>query len=135
MSSKQTLQIQTIPPGIDDGAVSIDLPESPERRGALGLLSRGGLAMVGGLAAVLASATPAAADCQGSPCCSLASCNKCSGSCHWTCPSGYYRKFWWCAAGARFIGCGECQNVNDACEPTRSTRWSCSVWWDDAYCP
>ncbi len=86
MSAKQALEMPTIPPDIDDTAVPLDLPESLGRRGALGLISRGGLAMVGGLAAVFASAAPAAADCQASPCCSLASCNKCSGSCHWTCP-------------------------------------------------
>lgn len=103
----------------------------PRRRGVLGLLGAGGMALVGGLAGVLATAEPAAADCLGSPCCSLASCNRCAGSCHFGCPGGYHRQMWFCAAGARPIGCGECTTSTSSCW---RGSFQCSVWWDDAIC-
>lgn len=104
----------------------------PARRGALGYLTKGGMALVAGLAGVLATSEPAAADCQGSPCCQLARCTVCPGSCRYTCPSGYYRRYWWCAAGARIIGCGECTTSSSSCW---SGSFYCSVWWDDGVCP
>lgn len=105
--------------------------ESPRRRGVLGMLGTGGMALVGGLAGMLATAEPAAADCQGSPCCQLFSCTKCAHSCHYTCPPGYHRQMWFCSAGARAIGCGECTTSTSTCW---DGDFSCSVWWDDGVC-
>jgi hypothetical protein len=101
------------------------------RRGAMGMLAKGGMLIVGGLAGILGTATPAAADCQGSPCCSLASCTKCSGSCHYTCPSGWRRAYWGCMAGTRVIFCGECVKGGSGCS---GSSYYCSVWWDDGVC-
>ena len=105
--------------------------ESTRRRGVLGMLGAGGMALVGGLAGMLVTAQPAAADCQGSPCCNLASCNRCAGSCQYTCPSGYHRQVWYCSAGARAIGCGECTTSTSTCW---EGSFYCSVWWDDGVC-
>lgn len=109
------------------------LPPVPRRR-MISWLSAGGLVLVGGLANLLGTAQPARADCQGSPCCHLASCRVCSWStsrCRYTCPGGYYKRYWYCAAGARFIGCGECTTSSSSCW---SGSFYCSIWWDDAYC-
>ncbi|WP_279579529.1 hypothetical protein [Fodinicola feengrottensis] len=91
------------------------------------------MALVGGLAGVLATAEPAAADCQGSPCCHLARCNKCAGSCwNWGCPGGYTRQqYWGCVAGSRPIWCGECTTSTSTCW---SGTFYCSIWWDDNAC-
>jgi hypothetical protein len=105
--------------------------EPVQRRGLLGKLSKGGMVMVAGLAGMLAASEPAAADCLGSPCCQLASCDQCSGGCNYSCPSGYYRMYWWCQAGARTIGCGECTTSSSNCW---AGIYHCSVWWDDATC-
>jgi hypothetical protein len=117
-------------PGPDTGIA--DLPPVP-RRGALGLLSRAGIALVGAVAGIAAAASPAAADCQGSPCCHLASCRLClynGKRCNVICPVGYRLRAWYCASGARTIGCGECTPA--------SSCWTgpfhCSIWWDDAAC-
>ncbi|GII21647.1 hypothetical protein Pme01_12440 [Planosporangium mesophilum] len=106
---------------------------SVKRRGLLRMLSVGGMALVGGLAGATALPKAAAADCQGSPCCYLASCTKCSGRCWgWTCPSGYYRTYWWCMAGTRPIVCGECvKNNTGGCG---SGPYACSYWFDDNAC-
>jgi hypothetical protein len=130
---QQTLQIQATPPAHDQ-ALDTFQPEPVRRRGALGVLSRYGIVVVGGLAAVFATAEPAAADCQHSPCCELASCTKCSNGCRFSCGSSGYRvrRYWYCAAGNRIIGCGECQRGTGTCWTGFSQ--SCSVWWDDAYC-
>ncbi|GAA1660633.1 hypothetical protein GCM10009765_07650 [Fodinicola feengrottensis] len=96
------------------------------------MLGAGGMALVGGLAGVLATAEPAAADCQGSPCCHLARCNKCAGSCwNWGCPGGYTRQYWGCVAGSRPIWCGECTTSTSTCW---SGTFYCSIWWDDNAC-
>jgi hypothetical protein len=76
--------------------------EAPvRRRGMLGMLSKGGIALVAGVAGVLATASPAEADCQHSPCCHLASCRICPNECDYRCPSGYNAKMWTCAPALR----------------------------------
>jgi hypothetical protein len=101
------------------------------RRGALGVLSRGGIALVGGLAGLFATAPPAAADCQGSPCCHLASCTVCSGRCDcFSC--GHYKRIWYCSVAARVIGCGECQKYSGDC--WHGGTYYCSKYWDDNSC-
>lgn len=84
-------------------------------------------AVIAGLATVL-KASPAVADCQGSPCCSLAKCNQCHYAVskdRYTCPSGYRRSYWTCVSGSRTYGCGECT--------TGSNCWTgpfaCSIWY------
>lgn len=111
---------------------STELPDL-HRRGALGLLSRAGMVLVGAVAGLTAAAAPARADCLGSPCCSLASCTQCRYSgrkCNYTCPSGYSKRVWYCHAAARIIGCGECAKGSN-CD---LGPWACSIWWDDAVC-
>ncbi|GAB3938986.1 hypothetical protein [Micromonospora vulcania] len=97
----------------------------PSRRFALmGAAS----AVVAGLATVL-KASPAVADCLGSPCCSLASCTRCHYAVEpdrYTCPSGYYRTFWTCTSGGRTYGCGECSKSKTSCW---SGPFACSIWY------
>ncbi|MEU8247509.1 hypothetical protein [Nonomuraea sp. NPDC048916] len=114
----------------EDGTAT-PLFDPPARRSALGLLMKGGTALVAAVAGVISMTQPAAADCLGSPCCSLASCRRCSGGCNYSCPSGYYRRYWSCLAGVRVIWCGECTSSSSSCW---AGSFYCSVWWDDAYC-
>jgi len=108
-----------------------ELLERPRRRGVLGILATGGIGLIGGLASMVATADPAEAFCQPEACCNLASCRTCAGSCHFTCPSGWHRQQWFCLAGTRIIGCGECTRSTTTCE---SGPWYCSVMWDDGVC-
>ncbi|MDI6103370.1 hypothetical protein QLQ12_32650 [Actinoplanes sp. NEAU-A12] len=118
--------------GDHDQKMSVDGPATAGRRGVLTFLSVGGMALVGGLAGVFQTAEPASAG-LASPCCSLASNTRCSGRCHnYTCPSGYYKRYWWCTAGVRPIGCGECQKGSGTC--WEGTSFACSTWWDDNAC-
>ena len=106
--------------------------EAPvRRRGMLGLLAKGGIALVAGVAGVLATASPAEADCQHSPCCSLASCRICPNDCHYRCPSGYHAKMWTCASAGRLVWCGECTTSSSSCW---NGSFYCSVWWFDEHC-
>jgi hypothetical protein len=110
----------------------------PRRRGFLKMLTMGGMALVGGLAAVIAEPKPeaASADCQGSPCCHLASCTVCSGTCsNFFCPCNsenncWGRTWWWCTSGSHLIGCGECVKTGNC----HAGPWLCSKWWNDDFC-
>jgi len=103
------------------------------RRGVLKVFGAGGMALVGGLAGVFGTAEPAAATGLPSPCCHLASGTRCGGRCErYTCPARYVKRLWWCTAGARFIGCGECQMGSGTC--WEGTSYVCSTWWDDGAC-
>ncbi len=102
-----------------------------------------GIAAIGAIAATLAKAQPASAALP-SPCCSLGSNTKClttrcsancKGGCpNYSCPGGYQAAWWYCSAGARLIGCGEC--VTATRYPNCNTGAdACSIWWDDNACP
>ncbi|OHX05846.1 hypothetical protein BFV98_24055 [Micromonospora sp. WMMB235] len=98
------------------------------RRGVLKFFGRGGLAIVAGLSGVFAASRPAAAG-LASPCCSLASNTRCSGCDErFSCSKGY-KRYWWCQAGMRIIGCGECQRDSGTC--WQGGVYYCSIWWDD----
>lgn len=102
------------------------------RRGIMKIIGRGGVALVAGLAGVMSTSQPAAAG-LASPCCHLASNTKCAGRCYnYTCPSGRYKRYWWCSAGTRIIGCGECQKNSADC--WGGGTYYCSTWWDDGAC-
>ncbi|GAA3956310.1 hypothetical protein Aau02nite_78540 [Amorphoplanes auranticolor] len=99
--------------------------ERPTRRrfAVLGAAS----AVVAGLATVL-KASPAVADCQGSPCCSLALCKQCSYAVskdRFTCPTDYKRTYWTCTSGSRTYGCGECTTGANCWNGT----FYCSIWY------
>ncbi len=87
-----------------------------------------GSAVIAGLATLL-NAKPAAADCQGSPCCSLARCNLCDYQVshdRYTCPSGYYRVLWTCTSAGITWGCGECSTSSSSCY---SGSYACSIYF------
>ncbi len=101
-----------------------------------------GIAAIGAIASMLANAQPASAG-LASPCCGLATNTRCGtsrcpsnckqGCSSYDCPPNFQRHWWYCMAGARPIGCGECV-------PATSTScdvgpFKCSIWWDDNYCP
>ena len=108
------------------------------QRRALGAL---GIGMVAAIADVLATPEAASAGLS-SPCCHLATNTQCSASCsggcttcyNYHCPSGSYKEYWWCFAGSRLIGCGECQKTGSDCWSGGNT-YTCSIWWDDNACP
>lgn len=88
-----------------------------------------GTAFIAALA-TLSIPQKASADCQGSPCCHLAKCNRCSvllcGG--WSCPPGYVEVCWNCASGGSWYVCGEC-----AGGPTCfDGPWACSIWFGEA---
>jgi hypothetical protein len=63
-------------------------------------------------------------------CCGLA---RLDHECQWigskskyTCPSGYYRQWWYCCEGTQQIACGECTPSPSTCW---SGPWECSIWW------
>jgi hypothetical protein len=111
--------------------INTDIDIEPERRtgrrfAVLGAAS----AIIAGLATLLDS-RPAAADCLGSPCCSLASCRRCSYAVspdRFTCPSGYYRTVWSCRSGSVMYGCGECSTNRNTCWDEDGTFW-CSIYF------
>jgi hypothetical protein len=107
------------------------------RRGFLGLAGRVGVAVVGGMAGVLATGQGAKADgfCNYTPaCCCLkhypGSCPG-SGSSHGCPPGGWVKKHWVCCSGLYMYGCGECVKS--------SSCWNgpyiCSEYWRVGRCP
>ena len=101
--------------GLDSG------PQRPwlSRRAAL---LGAGSAFVAALA-TLASSKEVLADCQGSPCCSLASCTRCTvQQCSgWFCPVGYHQTCWNCRSGGSWYMCGECSAGSTCYQgPTRA---------------
>lgn len=104
------------------------------RRGALGLLSRGGIVMVAALAGVVATSGSARAQvCREPACCHLASCDDCAQhGCDFSCPDGWTKRSWGCVAGARPILCGECQHGGTDC--WTGDEYACSIMIDQNAC-
>lgn len=131
----QGIAMNTLLPHAKKGEVSLQSfgPNSIEsmtegRRGFLKYFGRGGMAIIAGLSGVFAAAKPAAAGLS-SPCCSLASNTRCSGCDEdYTCSKGV-KRLWYCQAGMRIIGCGECQAGTGTC--WEGSTYYCSIWWDD----
>jgi hypothetical protein len=111
----------------EEGGVAVELeePTIPRRK----WWSTLGLATVGAVAAQLLHADAAFADCQGSPCCSLARCNQCSYSGNnkstYVCPGGYNKVSWSCMSGSRKVICGECAAGPNCYQGP----WACSIWY------
>ncbi|ACU74553.1 hypothetical protein Caci_5695 [Catenulispora acidiphila DSM 44928] len=121
----------TSPTTSDPGSPAPMLPGVP-RRGALRWLTGGGIALVGAVSGLFATAAPASA----SPlCCQLAYPNGpfCNYfECWFSCPSGYTKMVWTCASGSREIVCGECQQGGNTC--WNGSKYVCSIYWDDDTC-
>ncbi len=100
-----------------------EVPAEVSRRGFF----RVGSAFIAAVA-TLSSAKSASADCQGSPCCNLASCTQCSpsGGCGggWYCPPGYTQTYWTCTRGGTTCTCGECSAGSNCF----SGPWACSIY-------
>jgi hypothetical protein len=99
-----------------------------QRTGRRFALLAAGSAVIAGLATLL-DAKPAAADCQGSPCCSLARCNLCDYKVahdRYTCPAGYYRVIWTCVSSGITWGCGECSTSSSSCW---QGSFACSIYF------
>ncbi|WP_406346301.1 hypothetical protein [Streptomyces sp. NBC_00648] len=85
-------------------------------------------AFIAGLSALFLGDRANAADCQSSPCCSLAKCEECSygeSKDRYTCPSGYNRRTWSCVSGSNRYYCGECATGTDCW----SGPFACSIWF------
>ncbi|WP_331771900.1 hypothetical protein OG948_50930 (plasmid) [Embleya sp. NBC_00888] len=102
------------------------------RKGARGIGVKalaGASAFIAGLATLI-NATPAAADCQGSPCCSLASCTMCNyrvAHDRFYCPTGYNRTVWSCVSGSSMFWCGECSGGTSCW----NGPFACSIWFNN----
>ena len=63
-------------------------------------------------------------------CCHLAlpntECSYSGAKSNYTCPTGYYRQWWFCCEGTRQVGCGECTKSTSTCW---SGPFVCSIWW------
>jgi hypothetical protein len=113
----------------------------PTRRRALGLITRGGIVFVGALAGLAATRGDAKAidtkncNCPRN-CCCLATCRRCTqNGCNFSCPRGWTKTAWICAAGARPIMCGECQKGGDPRNCiTKASEYYCSIWIDQNAC-
>lgn len=99
-----------------------------------------GIGAIAAVAELFMNASPASAGLP-SPCCDLASNTQCGSSCspgcsscsNYFCPGGYHQEIWYCTAGSRPIGCGECAPYSS--NSCFSGPWACSIWWDDNTCP
>lgn len=117
----------------------------PERRSPLAWLSRAGI----GLLSFFANSTndasggsyterqdeyverrPQDGAVVDDKCCHLAlpntECHYSGDKSNYTCPSGWYRQWWFCCEGTRQVGCGECTRSTTTCW---SGPFICSIWW------
>ena len=109
--------------------------------GLLGRASQFGLrvlAMVAAAGERGATATPAAgayagddrARAMGPGCCNLAlpnnPCPYVGQPSNFTCPSGYYRQWWYCNEGSGRRACAECTQNTTSCW---FGPFYCSIWW------
>ncbi|GAA1704916.1 hypothetical protein GCM10009765_62590 [Fodinicola feengrottensis] len=104
-----------------------EIEQTISGRRRFGLLAASS-AFIAGLA-VLLDSKAAAADCLGSPCCSLATCTWCYYQVsrdRYTCPSGYHRVLWTCTSGGFTWGCGECSGNASTCW---QGPFNCSIWF------
>ncbi len=66
----------------------------------------------------------------GMACCHLAlpdrECKYKGDKSSYTCPSGWYRQWWFCCEGTRQAGCGECTKSTSTCW---QGPFECSIWW------
>lgn len=97
------------------------------RRRVLGWAGKLGLGAVASVAAL--AADPERAEAAAYYCCVLGSSTTCPGSgANYTCPSGYYKRFWYCChSTGRYIGCGECARGSSG--PCGQSPWACSKGW------
>ena len=106
----------------------VDFEENGGGKGRRFAVLASASAFIAGLA-TLVNATPAAADCLGSPCCSLATCTWCNYAVNrdrFTCSSGWTRRTWSCTtAGGSIFWCGECAK-GASCW---NGPWNCSIWF------
>jgi hypothetical protein len=99
--------------------------------GGWNTLYAAGTAVIAGLATVLAREETAYADCQGSPCCELASCNRCNPNrkpLGWDCPRGFFRLSWNCVFGRHHVICGECMSAPGT-DCFAGPHYACSIWF------
>jgi hypothetical protein len=45
---------------------------------------------------------------------------------NYTCPSGYYRQWWYCTEGSQRRACAECTKSSTTCW---QGPFICSIWW------
>jgi hypothetical protein len=112
-----------------DGAEDIVDLATPRRTGRRFALLASTSAIIAGLATLIDGKAASAADCQNSPCCSLARCNLCFYKVahdRYECPSGYFRVMWTCVSGGVTWGCGECSTNASSCW---SGSFACSIWF------
>lgn len=110
---------------------TLAVPHKVERGGRRFALGTLGMALVGSVADLYASAQPAAAGVS-SPCCGLYSNTPCKMNCagctrcsNFQCPSGTHLEAWYCTFGTHTVGCGECTSGSDCYSQTIK----CSNWW------
>lgn len=120
-----TVQVRTDMSGKTPAADRTDSDTDGGRRRLL----IAGTAVIAGLATLLRP-EPAAADCLGSPCCTLATCTLCDYNVardRYNCPTGYNRTLWTCVeSGTGYtVWCGECSTGTDC----YSGPWLCSTWF------
>jgi len=107
--------------------------ETPSRRGFIGGFARIGAAVVGGIAGMSLmtdSAEAVGSNCYRYGCCCLA---KPPGGCpgsgsSYSCPSGWYRKYWTCVVSGIGYYCGECQSRNQSCTNKSGNTYLCSEY-------
>ncbi len=107
--------------------------ETPSRRGFFGRFARVGAVVVGGIAGLSlmnGEAEAVGTNCYRYGCCCLA---KPPGGCPgsgttYSCPSGWYRKYWTCVVNGIGYYCGECQSRNQACTNKSGNSYLCSEY-------
>lgn len=116
--------IDTNDPDAEDFTEPGVIEQRPGRRYALlGAAS----AFIAGLSSLTSTGT-AYADCQGSPCCSLALCTQCYYQVNknrYTCPAGYHKTYWTCTSSSGTWYCGECTKGANCYQGP----YACSIWY------
>jgi hypothetical protein len=106
--------------------VAGSLPDEDSRRGFVGRAGRFSAAVVLGIGTLLARKPDVAAAWPW--CCNVAlpgtPCNNNGPS--YTCPSGFYRRIWYCCHLGKLRGCGECNGNPNSCF---GAPYNCSAWW------
>jgi hypothetical protein len=116
------------PPAPGDGH---RLAVRPSRRGFLGRFAGASAAVIGGIAGLsLTKGEAEATPCHVYGCCCLAHPpGGCPGSgTTYSCPSGWYRKYWTCVVNGIGYYCGECQSRNQDCTNKTGNTYLCSEY-------